>query len=319
MQLSIVDFEKKEESVISIDWAIKKPLVTFDGEKTRIYETIEEFKNTVSTTILCETGIPKSLFTIDRPLKIVAGAHIKQKRGELNLEKTDENDAKVIFWLYEEKPDLFKLVEQRDVGLELLRKKVKTFMRYGKAKNSIQNMNQGLLREYGEFEDIGKLNLIVKVCDERSEMLKVDMEKILKMHFYKETKELTEIKGISFVLVAKLLSYTRGFRDHTLGELKSYSGIAPHKGKQKDRNNKYSRTLQMILLGKLHIVDELIMHRTEPYREVYDRYKERLTKERPDETKGYIDNMARRKVADKFLEDFLRICNKKDGRTRNNR
>lgn len=308
MQLSITEFEKKEDKVISVDWAIKKPLITFDGKETKTYETIEEFRNTVSTTILCETGIPRSLFTIDKPLKIVDGIFVKQKREELNLEKTDKNDAKVIFWLFKEQPNLFRLIEQRDIGLELLRKKVKTFMRYDKIKKSIKNMNRGLLWEYGEFEDIGKLNSIVKICDEKSEKLKVDMEKILKAHFYKETKELTKIKGISFVLVAKLLSYTRGFRSHTLDELKSYAGISPHKGKQKIKDNKYSRTLQMVLLGKQHIVDELIMYRTEPYRGVYDRYKERLVKERPDETKGYIDGMARRKVADRFLRDFLKIC-----------
>ena len=310
MQLSITEFEKKEESVISVDWAIRKPIIAFNGRETKTYETIDEFKNIVSTTILCETGIPRSLFTIEKPLKIVSGNLVKQKREELNLEKTDENDAKVIYWLYEEKPDLFKLVEQRDVGLELLKKKVKTYMRYEKVKNSIQNMNQGLLREYGEFEDIGKISSIVKICEERSEKLKVDIEKILKAHFYKETKGLTKIKGISFILVAKLLSYTRGFRSHTLDELKSFAGISPHKGKQKIRDNKYSRTLQMILLGKKQIVDELIIFRVEPYRRIYDGYKERLTKERPDETKGYIDNMARRKVADKFLADFLKICRK---------
>lgn len=308
MQLNITEFEKKEEKVISVDWAIKKPLITFDGKETKIYETIEEFKNTVSTTILCETGIPKSLFTIDKPLKIVDGSFVKQKRGELNLEKTDENDAKAIFWLYEGQPDLFRLVEPRDVNMELLRKKVKTLMRYEKIKTSIKNMNKGLLLEYGEFEDIGKIGLITNVCEVRTEKLKIDIEKILKTHFYKETKELTKIKGLSFGLVAKLLSYAGDYKNHSLDELKSFAGISPHKGKQKIRDNKYSRILQMVLLGKQHIVDELIMNRTEPYREVYDRYKERLTKERPDETKGYVDNMARRKVADKFLADFLRIC-----------
>ena len=308
MQLSITEFEKKEEKVISIDWAVKKPIITFDGKEAKIYETIEEFKNTVSTTILCETGVPRSLFTIDKPLKIVSGNLVKQKREELNLDKTDENDAKVIFWLYDEQPDLFRLVEPRDVNMELLRKKVKTLMRYEKIKTSIKNMNKSLLLEYGEFEDIEKLGLISKLCDERSEKLKVDIEKILKAHFYKETKGLTKIKGLSFVLVSKLLSYAGDYKNHNLDELKSYAGISPHKGKQKIRDNKYSRILQMILLGKQHIVDELIMNRTEPYREVYDRYKERLAEERPDETKGYIDNMARRKVADRFLADFLRIC-----------
>ena len=310
MQLSITDFEKKEEKVISVDWAIRKPIVTFDGKETKVYETIEEFKNTVSTTILCETGIPRSLFTIDKPLKIVNGTFVKQKREELKLEKTDENDAKVIFWLFEEQPDLFRLLEPRDISMELLRKKVKTLMRYEKIKISIKNVNKSLLLEYGEFEDIGKLDLLSKVCDGRSEKLKVDIKKVLKSYFYKETKELTKIKGLSFVLVSKLLSFAGDYKNHTLDELKSFAGIVPHKGKQKIKDNKYSRTLQMVLLGKQHIVDELIMNRTEPYRGIYDRYKERLTKERPDETKGYIDNMARRKVADKFLADFLKICGK---------
>ena len=309
-QLSISEFGQKKnekEKVVAMDWALKKSIVVYDGTELTKYETITDFKNAVNTTILCETGIPKSLFTIDKSFKIIPGAVTKEKREELGLEKTDENDAKTIYLLYQEKPELFKIVEEQEVRRELLRKKVKTFMRYEKIRNSIQNMNQNLSWEYGEFEDAGKLNLISNVCSERQSKLEKDMKFILNAHFYKETKGLLKIKGLSFVLIAKLLAYTDA-KNHTLSQLKSYAGIAPQKGKQKGKDNKYSRTLQMILLGKQHVVDEFIMHRTEPYRTIYDEYKEKLKRERPDESKGHIDNMARRKVTDKFLEDFLKIC-----------
>ena len=308
-QQNILNREKKKEAekVVAIDWALKKPIIAYDGSELTKYETITDFKNAVNTTILCETGIPKSLFTIGKSLKIVAGAFTKQKRKELGLKKTDENDAKTIYLLYQENPELFKIVEEQEVRRELLKKKVKTFMRYEKVANSIQNMNQNLSWEYGEFEDAGKLSLISNVCSERRIMLERDMKLILNAHFDKETKELLKIKGLSFVLIAKLLAYA-DTKNHTLSQLKSYAGIAPQKGKQKGKDNKYSRILQMILLGKYHIVDEFIIQRTEPYRNIYDEYKERVTRERPEESKGHIDNMARRKVADAFLDDFLNIC-----------
>ena len=308
IQKTLFDFERKEEQVIAVDWAIKKPIVVFDGERIETFESLYKFSDSVSSEILCEEGVPRSLFTIDKTIKLIPGAIVKKKRKELDLEKSDENDAKIIYWLYQENPDFFRNLKEREVGLELLKKKIKTYLRYQKIEVGIGNMNRSLTYEYGIFEDINKLKYISETCKEQEKRLKKDIEKILKVHFYKEVKKLIVIKGLSYILIGKLLAFVGDIRRFkTSSELKSYAGIAPDKGKYKGKDYNYSRNLQMILLGKKQICDEFIMKRVEPYRTIYDKYKERLEKERFDESKGHIDNMARRKIADKFLRDMWRL------------
>ena len=192
--------------------------------------------------------------------------------------------------------------------MKLLRKKVKTYLRYQKVEIGISNMNRGLIREYGVFEDVSKLKPIGDICKGCKKRLEKDIKKLLKVHFYNETKKLSAIKGLSYILIAKLLAFIGDIdRLNKFSEFKAYAGIAPGKGKRKGKDHKYSRNLQMVLIGKKQICDEFIMHRVEPYRATYDKYKERLTKERPDESKRHIDNMARRKIADKILRDIWRI------------
>lgn len=308
IQKTLFDFERKEEEVIAVDWAIKKPIVVYDGERIETFESLYIFSDSISSEILCEEGVPRSLFTIDKTIKLVPGAIVKEKRKELGLEKSDENDAKIIYWLYQENPDLFRNLKEREVGMELLKKKIKTYLRYQKIEVGIGNMNRSLTYEYGIFEDIDKLKYISKTCKEQEKRLEKDIEKILKAHFYKEVKKLIAIKGLSYILIGKLLAFVGDIgRFKTSSELKSYAGIAPNKGNYKEKDYNYSRNLQMILLGKKQICDEFIMKRVEPYRTIYDKYKERLEKERFDESKGHIDNMARRKIADKFLRDMWRL------------
>lgn len=319
MKIALQDFikEKKKEEIVAIDWAIKKPIISYNGTDIKTFQNIDNFKVTINSIILAEEGLPKSLFTIDKTIKLVPGATVKQKREELGWDKSDENDAKTIYQLYRENQNLFRPLRKREIKLELLRKKVKTYIRYQKVEIGINNMNMSLIREYGSFDDINQLNSMNNVCKEREKRLRKDIEKILKVHFHNETKKLSAIKGLSYILIAKLLAFAGDIgRFNKFTEFKAYSGIAPQKGKYKEKDHKYSRNLQMILIGKKQICDEFIMHRVEPYRSIYDRYKERLTKERPDESKIHIDNMARRKIADKILLDIWEIlkgsCRKDD-------
>jgi len=309
-QKSIFEYvgEGKREEVVAIDWALKKPIIAYDGREITKFESIDDFKNALNTVVLCEEGVPHSLFTIEKPIMLVPGAIVKQKRNELGLEKSDENDAKTIYLLYQENPSLFRQLKERDINRELLRKKVKAYLRYEKMRIAAENMNRSLINEYGDFEDIGKINLMINMCKREEEKIEKDIEKILTAHFHEETRELLKIKGLSYILIAKLLAFIGDInRFDKPSQLVAYAGIAPGKGKHKGKDYNYSRDLQALLLGKQQICDEFIMKRVEPYRTIYDNYKKRLQNERPDESKIHIDSMARRKVADKFIKDVWRI------------
>lgn len=184
-------------------------------------------------------------------------------------------------------------------------------MRCEKIISSINNMSNSLKLEYGTFEDEYKFKKSVEYHKQIKETVEKRIMKYLPFLFSEETKKLLRIKGLSYILIAKFLAFIIDIeRFPSPANLKSYAGITPGKGKQEGKSHSYSLGLQVVMLGRHHIVDGLIIWRTEPYRSIYDTYKTRLHKERPDETDGHIDNMARRKIADKFLEDIWYLLRK---------
>ncbi len=101
-------------NIISIDWAIKKPLFYYDGIIVKETFNPSDIKADI---ILIETGAPYSLITylsqINSKILIVKGEETDKFRN--GIKKSDSDDAIAIFELYKINPDLFVEIQERNV------------------------------------------------------------------------------------------------------------------------------------------------------------------------------------------------------------
>lgn len=78
---------------------------------------------------------------------------------------------------------------------------------------------------------------------------------------------LKDIKGISYLLSAKLISYIDISKSPTVSSLWAYAGQAPDSRKKKGKKSNWNQELKMICF---QIGDSFIKQRTPKYREIYD-------------------------------------------------
>ena len=158
---------------------------------------------------------------------------------------------------------------------------------------------------------------------------------------------LTSIRGLgSGSLAARLAAMIDDpGKFDTVSKLWRFSGLAVIDGKAEVGTQHYNRRLKSLLLGPNFIVDQFVLKRTDVYRGIYDREKERLYREHPDPlcnkcdavavkkgkswvcpegckvavgfkvryTPIHIDKMARRKVAHVFLQHVWVVWREQEG------
>ena len=305
---SEIEERNRKTRIIALDWSINKPLVTFDGWEVHYYNSIQELlQNLNGETILCEAGIPRKLLDLSKHRVLIVDSRIvKQKRQELGLSKSDENDAKVIYLLYQEQSHLFKELTERDWRIEQLRRKLKVVEKIQKIRKMLQQTIRSLQREYGLTED--EL-MILRALEKRF----IDLEKVeyddlfelAKRYFPNEIQQLTQIPGISKRVAPKLLCLLWDKKFPSFDHLKSYAGLSPDKGRERYKNHWYSRELRTVMY---QVVTTLIMKKNPSYYKRYLLYKERKLKE--GFTFGHVESMARRWLAKKVLKEVWKVVRK---------
>ncbi len=107
--------------IASIDWAHTKPLTYYidselNGEIE--FDKLIDFINSNKIEIVVGENLPTRLLLplLESGFKIFrsSGTSTKVHREENNIEKSDLNDAKVIFELYNLKPELFYQYTEKD-------------------------------------------------------------------------------------------------------------------------------------------------------------------------------------------------------------
>lgn len=124
---------------------------------------------------------------------------------------------------------------------------------------------------------------------------------------------LKRIKGIGISLSSSLIYYGQKYVPRTLNpeghgfsSFAHIAGLIPSTVRRKGMKNTYDNSFQSKLLGAQGVVDEFVLHRTQPYRALYDSAKADYKAKYPDYPKMHIERMARRKVAHRFLKDFYK-------------
>ena len=303
--VSEAEGESGETRVIGLDWAIDKSLVIFDGKEVHYYNSVQELlQNLNGETILCEDTIPRKLLDLSKfRVLVVDPKLVRQKRQELDFPKSDENDARVIWVLYQEQPQLFRELTERDWRIEVLRRKLKVVEKIQKFRKIIQHSVKSLQREYGLTDnELMILRALERRFIDLEEAEFGDLVNLAKRYFPSEIQQLIQIPGIGERVAIELLCILWGKEFPSFAHLKSYAGVAPNKGKFRNRDNRYSRTLRSCL-EKIVLV--CLTKKLQPYYTHYLRYKER--KSAFVINRAHLDAMARRYLAVKILKRIWRV------------
>lgn len=291
--------------IIAIDWA-------HNSENIAIYDgkiILEEIPKLVKNDIVLTENMPSKQVKefIKNDVKVLRCASIETSklREESNIEKNNENDAKIIWNLYQQKPKTFREFSG-DMKLVSL---------YTAYKNMQQNkvafqLCSWALDDEG-LEEIQKQMIVLEKL-----MLKKANQEAQLHPIYQ--KFLEKIKGIGPSLSSGLIAYTGNIsRFDNVSKLWKYfgydvrNGEAPKKKKGQESNWHHKGRSLCYLIG-----DQFIKQRTPLYRKIYDEEKQRQL-ERHIEGKcikcnklkishkpGHPDAMARRKTIKIFLQHY---------------
>ena len=230
---------------IYIDWALKKKsqaIVEESGEvlKSELiveFSTIEELLSKIKSdftiqsriflNFLLETGAPKLAFLYplieSGNVYLVSGQRIKEYRLSKGLEKTDENDVKLIREYFLKYPEKFIKLEKEQLELTI------AFSKYDyltKELVRLKNSEQAFEKEFG-MKNILFQRMIKEIEGERKSII---------LPFIKSLKKYCieiKIKGLGPIILGQYLAFSSHIKFHSLSAWREYLGLTAH-SKYKD-------------------------------------------------------------------------------------
>ena len=320
--------------MIAIDWSHTKDLATYDGKKSRIETAKSLLKRLVgesrpsveSITILqpsivLEQGCPLSLiysFTKEgHTVGLIDNHATEAYRQEFNIEKTDENDAKIIYKLVDDGAKL-QTIDASDKMMET-HSLYHQYCRYQKARVSMTLMKKAHERSYGN----GESNLFVESransqpnpydlspYDIAIESLQSREKSLLKQMEGGESKTIIEskygfnppsIRGLGKRIWLGLMVTANP------SSFKNLSGYLRYCGLTSDviESHRYNRHAKMLY----HMLAEEIMKQKDPeFRPIYDKCKADITEAHSDYTKLHIHNAALNRTATFLAKRIFEHC-----------
>jgi len=301
----------------AIDWATKKDLaITNDGKKVKfIPATIEEFSKFLNSLngdkyqfYFEEGGGDSFKLLADRnnhKVFTTLGKNTDERREKLGIEKTDENDVKIIFDMAKDSPELFReftlldLITAKICVLFKIRKDTEENL--VRAKNRLFALDKRLeLLDLGKGKKklLEKEKATIKALSEKFKLQTNELDKLVKKHPI-WNNYLKDKKGIGAVVAGGLIAgIKRASKYDDKYSLRHYAGMITKKGNQ-GFNHQLKRTLYFFIEG-------IIKARTPKWRELYDNMKVYYAKKHTDWKKGKINNYAKKFVQTKFLDELYK-------------
>lgn len=277
-------------SIVSVDWSIRKPLYYYDGVQVKTTYNPLDIR---ATTILIETGVHKNLVyqlsKICNEILYVKGEETNKYRESKGIDKTDENDVRCIFELYNQSPELYKEMESRNIKEDELMFHIGRYYSYQETINKINNESKALQREYVVN------NIYQNIIDYLAKEQEKHREEIIRISQYLHNNEVavilhTKLMGEMNASIFSALVDVRKF--HKYSQFKKFCGYA-----STDITH-YNRKIKNLLWTSCD--STVIKHRLEPYRSLYDKYKERKLQE--GKKKAHANILARRRVCQRMLK-----------------
>jgi len=301
----------------AVDWATKKDLaITNDGKKVKfISATIEGFDKFLNSLngdkyqfYFEEGGGDSFKLLADRnghKVFTTLGKNTDNRREKLGIEKTDENDVKIIFDMAISNPELFREFALLDLITAkicvLFKIRSDTEQNLVRAKNRLFSLNKRLeLLELGKDKDklLEREKETIDKLKKQFELQTKTLEKLLKEHPV-WNDYLKNEKGIGAVVASGLIAgIKRASKYDDKYSMRHYAGMITKKGNQQF-NHQLKRTLYFFIEG-------IIKARTPKWRELYDNMKVYYANKHPDWKKGKVDNYAKKFVQTKFLDGLYK-------------
>jgi len=303
----------------SVDWATIKTFQIYNVKTKKLVEikptedAFNEFFNNLpgSHSFYIEEGGADTfkLLALKNGQKVytISGKKIKAIRESLSVEKTDENDARIIGKVADEHLEYFHKFNEGDkltakIGV-LHREYVKI------VKDSTQKKNQ-LLAFENKLALLVSENVVKKIIDKRKATIKALASEIstINSQLTKLIQKapiwenyLKDIKGVGPITAAGIIGSVKDItRFPNRYSLRHFAGMITKQG-----NPDYNRHLKQALYN---FVEGIIQNRTEPWRALYDNMKLFYKGKHEDWTKGKVDNFAKKFVQTKFLDRMYKEC-----------
>jgi len=303
--------------IYAIDWATKKDLaITKDGEKVKfIPATIESFDKFLNSLdgdkcqFYFEEGGGDSfkLLANKNNYKVFTtlGKNTDDKRKKLGIEKTDENDAKIIFDMAKNSPELFREFNELDEMTAkvcvLFKIRKDTEENLVRAKNRLFALDKRLeLLELGKGKEklLEKEKEVIKSLEKKFTLQTNELKKLVLRHPIWESC-LEGIKGVGPVCAGGLIaSIKRASKFDNKASLRHFAGMITKKGNQ-EFNHNLKKALYFFAKG-------IIKARDSEWRQLYDNMRVYYGNKHLDWSKGKIDNYAIKFIETKFLDNLYK-------------
>ena len=325
--------------MLAIDWSHTKGLSTYDGSKYRVEDKGSLLKRlrgnlrvkSISAAkdnpaIVIEEGCPLSLVydlaEIGYSVGVIDNHATEKYRKEHDIEKTDENDAILIYFLagngYKSR------ILDIDKDYLLMQSLYHQYLKYLKARVGLTNMKKGHERAYGGESTLAlKTGILINSpydpapYDESIKLLQ-DKEKSL-------LKQLTKlIKGRESKIDVNSIYHLNRPEIKGLGD-RIWVGILVTANPQNFKNissylrfcgltndvmvsHRYNRHAKMLY----HMLAEQVLKGKDPeFRPIYDKCKQDIATNHPDYSKSHIHNAALNRTST-FLAKHIFEYNKKE-------
>jgi hypothetical protein len=316
--------------MIAVDWSHTKELTTYDGDKLRVEdrkallkrlaktfweESIANSKSrmrTHSPTVILEQGCPLSLIydilQSGVEVKVISNRATQDYRVEHNIEKTDENDAKII-WQLAHKGAQLTPISLSD-GQLMMYGLYHQYCRYQKARVAMMNQKKAHLRQYGDA-DMLPYDIAIDTLKDKEQGLLKQLGKLNKtlVSGGESTKRIEstsslqppDIKGLGERLWIGIL-VTANPKD-----FKCLSAYLRFCGLTRDviESNKYNRHAKMLY----HLLaEEIVKHRDPKFRPLYDKLKADMGVKYEGEKQFRINNAALNRTATFLAKEIYTHC-----------
>jgi hypothetical protein len=291
--------------MLAIDWSHTKDLTTFDGKRVRVETTQNLLRRLAkkSNTIVLEQGVPLSLIynlaSKGIMVKLIDNKATEIYRKKHKLEKTDENDARIIYKLANNGAKLQEITSD-DKRLQM-HNLYHQYCRFQKARVAIENMRKAHLRQYGgvrETIDLSPYDTAIDTLQAREKSL---LKKLGEMAFVTggESTALMKsadlfqppaIRGLGNRIWLGLVVTANPINFKCLSAYLRFCGLTEDAVK----SHKYNRHAKMLY----HMLAKEIMRQRDPiFRPIYDKCKADIIKGHPDYTKLHIHNATLNRTA----------------------
>ena len=342
--------------MIAVDWSHNKGLTIYDGKKlsvidkkaflktlagaggkSRLRVQSRENVNLPAPLVILEQGCPLSLIydilKTGCEVDVINNRASQDYRVKHGVEKTDENDAKIIYELANNGAKLFP-INLDDAQMQLINL-YQQYKKYQKARVALMNMRKAYIRQFWDGESItavksrkrvkpsqileGEGESSLSVQSEQklnpSPSLPYDigiaslkttesscLKKIVKLA--PPVPESLKIRGLGPRLWAGIIITANPAKFLNLSSYLRYCGLV----NLDQLNHKWNRHARMLY----HMLAEQTMkQKDEKFRSIYDKCKEDIAQKYPEYTKLHIHNAALNRTATFLAKEIYYSLNDK--------